>query len=331
MKHVLAAIVVGAAVASAAMAQAPAPGVLDHLICYNVKDKLKPAATVDMPTELQPEFAQRQCRLLKVTKFCVPSSKRVTPPSTGPAIVGQPLSDDYICYQIRCPDKPVVPAKLVADQFGQRRQEKYRPVEICAPARKAPIPCTSIGSGKQCGGGCTDPAATCHFDDTLKECTCNPTPVCEGKPDKFGMCGGPCPAPQVCLPGLDTAGKPACGCQDLPPPPCGVNTGAAVCGGSCTDPTAVCIQGPVGGPPCICQPPEPGCDLVGSTNQCGGPCTVPGLECRLDPASNKCRCVPPPQPCGQNPFTGQCGGDCGPNLICRFQPGTAAPCVCVTP
>jgi hypothetical protein len=55
MKRSLAAMVVGAAMASAgvALAQpAPAPGVLDHLICYDVKDELQPTATVDMATEL---------------------------------------------------------------------------------------------------------------------------------------------------------------------------------------------------------------------------------------------------------------------------------------
>jgi len=324
--------------ATSSTAQAPA-GTLDHLLCFNVNDKLKPDALVDLNTELQPEFSRFGCRVVKPTKFCVPTTKRVLPPSpTGPPIVGQPLRDDYICYLVRCPNDAPIPDKLVADQFGRRQQEKFKPFELCVPARKDAPPCVQIGSGKQCGGVCPDDAAgnatACRYDDTLKACTCAPD-QCDGKPDKNGQCGGACPDPaQFCRPGLDAAGKPACLCKDPPTPPCSLNPATGTCGGACPNPADACVQITVAGGAvtCTCQPPVPQCQPdTAAGGQCGGPCP-PGLTCVLNPVINKCRCEPPQQDCGANTSTGQCGGLCPPNTICR-QNGTAtAPhCGCVTP
>jgi hypothetical protein len=109
-------------VLSAAPAAPQAVGTLDHLACYAITDPLKVDATVDLLTELQPEFRQAGCRIIKASKFCVPTTKVVVQATTtGPGVVGQPLRDDYICYRIKCPDTAApIPSKLVADQFGQR-------------------------------------------------------------------------------------------------------------------------------------------------------------------------------------------------------------------
>ena len=76
--------------------------------------------------------------MIKASKFCVPTSKVVVQATTtGPAVVGQPLRDDYICYRIKCPDTSApIPNKLVADQFGQREVKNFRPFEVCVPAKK---------------------------------------------------------------------------------------------------------------------------------------------------------------------------------------------------
>src|SRR5262249_35393537 len=181
-------------------APAAAAGTLDHLFCFDVNDKLKPGVVVDLNAELQPDFTTTGCTVTKVTKFCVPATKVVLPPPpSGPDIVGQPLRDDYICYQVKCSKK--VPDRLVVDQFGQRRARKFQPSELCVPARKAPPPCFRIGDSKRCGGVCPNDAAgvgtACRFDDSLQDCTCGPQP-CGGKPDKTNQCGGACPAPMIC-------------------------------------------------------------------------------------------------------------------------------------
>ncbi|HSP96058.1 MAG TPA: hypothetical protein VL049_02285 [Candidatus Dormibacteraeota bacterium] len=323
--------------AATAAAQVATAGTLDHLACYAITDPLKVDATVDLLTELQPEFRQAGCRVIKASKFCVPTTKVVVQATTtGPGVVGQPLRDDYICYRIKCPDTSApIPTKLVADQFGQRELKNFRPFEVCVPARKAARPC-SLLRGKVCGGACPNDIAgaptACRFDDATNSCTCEPQ-ACGGKPDKTGQCGGACPDPlQSCQPGVDAAGNKACLCKDPLPPPCGLNPATGTCGGTCPNPADSCVLIPTAaGPACTCQPPVPECQKVAGTNQCGGPCP-PGLTCTMNTTINLCRCEPPPQPCSPNPLTGQCGGECPPNTVCRFLgTGTAAVCGCVTP
>jgi len=315
----------------------PAAGKLDHLTCYKMKDDLKVNALVNLRAELQPEFNQANCRVVKPTKFCVPTTKIVlSTENPGPEIVGQPLRDDYICYLLKCEQGffPPIPAKLVADQFGRHRQGKYQPVEVCVPARKAQVPCGQIGTGKQCGGACPNDATgqptACRFDDASGGCACAPQD-CGGRPDKNGQCGGACPPEQgTCLPGLDAAGKPSCLCQNPPPPLCGPNTAAGTCGGSCPNPAEQCVGITTpNGIDCKCQPPEPGCKRDEAGGQCGGLCPK-GLACVLSPVITDCRCEPPPQACGQNPLTGQCGGSCPAGSECRFVNEPGAPgCGCV--
>jgi len=330
-----------AAIAGAVInyAAAPAAG-QDHLFCYDVNDKLKPNVAVDLSAVPQGEFSQKSCTVTKVTKFCVPAVKTVLPPAVpGPNIVGPPLGpNDYVCYQVDCKDPHPVADKLVVDQFGQRRQRKYKPSELCVPAEKASPPCFRIGTSKNCGGVCpndtTGVGNRCVFDDTLQDCTCGPQP-CGGKPDKTGQCGGKCDDPALtCVLEVDASGKTKCDCGNPPPPPCDQPVGGT-CGGSCLDPAAKCVMNPSdGGPPCICQPPVAECHRdTASANMCSnGPCP-PGFQCVLEAAIDDCRCEPIPQGCGPNPFTGQCGGTCTTaGTECRFvpaTPGNPGGCNCV--
>lgn len=330
-------IVAATLVLSAAPAAPQAAGTLDHLACYAITDPLKVDATVDLLTELQPEFRRAGCRIIKASKFCVPTTKVVVQATTtGPSIAGQPLRDDYICYRIKCPDTSApIPTKLVADQFGQREVKNFKPFELCVPARKAARPCGLV-RGKVCGGACPNDVAgaptACRYDDAAKSCTCEPQ-SCSGQPDKTGQCGGLCPDPvQTCQPGVDATGNKACLCKDQPPPPCGLNTATGTCGGTCPNPADACVFiDTATGPACTCQPPVPECQKIPGTNQCGGPCPT-GLTCTLNTALNLCRCEPPVQPCSPNPVTGQCGGQCPTNTVCRLVgTGTAVTCGCVAP
>ena len=321
----------------AVSAQGIVAGKLDHLVCYEMKDGLDVDAMVDLEAELQPEFSQSNCRVIKPTKFCVPTTKVLQQPTTGPAIVGHALQDDYVCYLVKCPRGvfPPIPAKLVGDQFGRHRQAKYKPVELCVPARKAAVPCGRIGNGKQCGGACPDDAlgnaTACRLDEASRECLCQPE-TCGGRPDQNGQCGGACAEKgNVCRPGLDASGKPGCLCQPPPPPECGPNLASGTCGGSCPNPADQCIGiSTAAGIDCKCQPPEPGCQRVPGTAQCAGQCPT-GLECVLSSVIDDCRCEPTARACGPNPLTGQCGGLCQPGSACRFvNDPAAAVCACVT-
>src|SRR5262249_38677450 len=76
---------------------------LDHLVCYKMRDKTRVNSSTDLITQLQPEFTQRGCIIVKPIEFCVPATKiNVSPIPTNPNIVGTPLKNDYICYLAKC-------------------------------------------------------------------------------------------------------------------------------------------------------------------------------------------------------------------------------------
>lgn len=312
-----------------------AQGTLDHLLCHRMVDKTKIETAVDLFAELQPEFDAQGCKLVKPLEFCVPVTKKnVVPPPALPDLSGQALKDDYICYLLKCPDRPTVPDRFVADQFGRRLQRRYKPTKVCVPARKASPPCATLsGVGpRACGGTCPDPATECRYDRVAKMCTCEPVQLCEGKPDASGTCGGPCPPGLSCNPELNAANKRECRCSPPHDPPCGLNPSAGSCGGSCPNPTDQCVLTATG-TSCTCQPFEPGCAPSTGALQCQGPCTDAAFTCKLDLLTNQCRCLPPDQNCGHNPATGQCGGACPTSTqVCRFVvAGGTTSCQCVTP
>ncbi len=334
----LAASVLGGALYSPAV-QAQS-GALDHLICYKMLDKLLPKATADLLANLQPEFTQKGCVIGKPVQFCVPATKtNVNPSPANPNIVGQPLSDDYICYQAKCPNRIPPPSKLVIDQFGKRQQQRYIPTTICVPAKKTALECGLLGTSNMCGGTCQDPTMTCGADAT-GQCACTPKNTCDGRPDKAGTCGGTCPtnSKQRCLPSTTTANNsPVCLCKDPPPPACGINAANGVCGGTCPNPSDKCAMDSVG--QCTCQFLPAPCGMDPATKTCGGACPGADQQCTVDGRTGTCICDPPVG-CGQDPLTGTCSGACpiagdtclflaGANCTCQHQPcGSDAAGVC---
>jgi hypothetical protein len=317
------ALVLGAAVAEAQ------GGILDHLLCYKVKDRLKNATKVDMLADLQPEFTQKGCTLLKPLEFCVPATKANIDPAQDNDIGGQALQNDFICYQAKCPNDIKPPAKRVTDQFGRHVLERYKPVTVCVPAKKDAFDCGPLPNGV-CGGVCVDPTQECTTD-TAGNCTCVPKATCEGKPDKAGACGGTCTDPlQRCLPDLasPTSAAVVCACRNPDPPVCGLNSLTGTCGGTCPNMADKCVMVDAATGHCTCQPSEVPCSTTDS-GACGGTCPLAGQTCTTIAGTNICTCDPPAL-CGQNAQTGACGGYCQSPLVCTSQPGTPS-CECLPP
>jgi len=298
----------GVLFSSAALAQG---AVLDHMICYKVLDRLLPKATADLLADLQPEFTQKGCVIGKPLEFCVPATKtNVNPAPANPNIVGQPLSNDYICYQAKCPNQMPPPSKLVIDQFGKRQQRRYIPTKICVPAKKTSIDCGFVNGTTMCGGACTDPTATCQINSAGDACTCVPKNTCDGRPDKAGTCGGTCDNPALrCLPDVTsaTSNAPVCRCKDPLPPVCSVNTATGVCGGSCPNTADKCVIDAAG--QCTCQHVPAPCGMDPASKTCGGACPGADQTCLPDAATNACSCQPPAG-CSGDPLTGTCAGAC---------------------
>ncbi len=302
---------------------ARAQGTLDHLLCYRMKDPLRLATAVDMIAEIQPEFTAKGCRLLKPYEFCVPATKtNVNPPPPLAGITGQSLQNDYICYLTKCVTPGLPPDKQVIDQFGARREAKYKVREVCVPARKTDVPCGSTGP-HMCGGACRNPTQVCRPGPT-DICGCFPDePAGCGLDPATGVCSGVCPnATDQCV---YVAGvKFPCRCQPPPPPPCRLDS-SGVCGGTCPNSTDVCTQ--PAGAPCGCyHQPQP-CQLD-AAGTCGGTCPNTTDVC-TQPAGQPCGCYPSPTPC-QLDTSGVCGGNCpNSNDVCTQPPG--ATCGCYPP
>lgn len=323
-RNLIGAVVMAAALCVLHARSVQAQGSLDHLLCYKMEDPLQIRTAVDMIAELQPEFSQQGCVLLKPVEFCVPASKtNVQPPPPNPNIVGQPLQDDYICYLSRCPDQPLPADKLVVDQFGRRIERHYRPAKVCVPARKRPVLCGSTGI-HTCGGLCLDPTQDCRTSPTDAGCVCVPK-ECGGHVDSSGNCGGACPSGESCLP--DAAG--ACMCQPPPPPPCQANSAAANgCGGSCPNAAEQCFPDANGN--CACQPPPSTCGRIPGSTECSGDCTDPTTQCLPD-ASGGCSCQPPPSPCGRIPGSTECSGECTDPATQCLPDASGGGCSCQPP
>jgi len=307
----------------------------DHLICYTLKkDALdlpkSPAVTADLLANLQPDFTQRRCTIVKPVEFCVPAAKSnvLNPPAPLLNVSGQTLTDDYICYLIKCADPAPISARRVEDQFGARLQQTNKPFTMCVPASKLKPSCDQ-STYPRCGGTCDD-GSLCHADKTTKMCTCGGTGTCDGsKPDALGQCVQDCPAGQVCKTELATTGPPLCHCVDLPPPPCDGSVpqtaanGDLTCGERSCPANRRCVV--TGTPPeCVCQPVEPGCNGSTAAECAAGMCTEPGFICTL--VGTQCSCQPPPQPCAPNALAGGAcpvNAACQPGTTCQFVPSAA--------
>lgn len=318
MKRLIFVLSVSAVILTAGIAAAQAGVPLDHLVCYKTMDPLKlpQPNTTDLLAQLQPEFSQKGCTLLKAIEFCVPATKlNVQPPPPDPNIVGQPLKNDYICYLAKCPNPVPPPDKQVIDQFGSRLEKNYRVAKVCVPAQKRPPGCGQVGS--QCLGACPAGQVCQQFKSGgIVTCDCAPkTTPCGGKPDAAGLCTGTCtdPTQQCVLAKITTTTgqvQVVCTCQP-PPQSCGRDPATGACGGTCTNATDQCITDPATGQ-CTCEPaPTPCQSSVGADGAvtCGGVCPLPGQNCAVDTATGKCSCQPPAG-CSQDPLTGACGGTC---------------------
>ncbi len=367
MKHLALALSIGAVIVTAQMAPAmPFPGGQqqppDHLVCYKMKDPLRLKTQLDLFAQIQPEFSQEGCTIVKPIEFCVPATKlNVSPAPPDPNIAGAALSNDYICYLAKCPKVPP-PAKDVIDQFGLRTETNFQVTKVCVPAIKRPTRCPVgpiVKGGATCGGACPSRTQLCKTVAVggIKQCQCvDQTKPCGGLADATGQCGGTCPAPDFCRPGVvvnPTTSKQAvlCTCQPPPPPACGINTATGQCGGSCQDPTSQCIfDTSVNPPQCHCAPPIIPCHAsttgtCGTTATpclidadcpkgvtctqgspvCGGECPT-GQTCDPNALTGKCSCEGPTNTCSQNSSTGQCGGPCPTGQVCNLN--AAGQCAC---
>src|SRR5437016_13455128 len=110
----------------------------DHLKCYKVKDPEKFVATVNLDS---PQFGvETGCRVkIHATELCMPASKTLVSSGGAPGapIVGQNLTNGFVCYKIVCP-KPFPPDVVVADQFGARTVGGLKAFKLCAPLASTP-------------------------------------------------------------------------------------------------------------------------------------------------------------------------------------------------
>jgi hypothetical protein len=134
----------------------------DHLTCYKIKDSTKFTAEADFSSLNQdPPFPlEPGCKIKgKAKQFCVPADKDNVQNSTAPGpdpnyaveTAGQTLTNDFICYKVKCP-KPSAPIAdtEVTDQFDTRTLSKFKVKTICTPAVKT----CGGAQAPQCNGVC---------------------------------------------------------------------------------------------------------------------------------------------------------------------------------
>jgi hypothetical protein len=307
--RLLAAALLGA-LACVTSGGAHAQGFLDHLKCHKVKDPLKlPRTTADLLTDLQPDFAASGCRILKAKYFCAPVAKEnVVPAPPRPDIVGQGLTQDFICYKTQCPVQP--PDHEVTDQFGNRTQTKYKTDLLCVPAVKG-NPTTTTTTTVASTTTTTQPNTCCGATQVVLQSlpgaviktatlptSAVPTftlTVDSGPPDAHPSCrhdaivpAGGLGSAAICLSGLGFTGTiDALGCA----------TGGTDGGGSLWDGGATCPGGNVSkvgdtsdgvcnpaGQPCNTSPGGAGANPLGDVDATrgGAPCGPAGVHTLLD-------------------------------------------------
>jgi hypothetical protein len=242
----------------------------DHLKCYKIKDPTKATYVADLVPLQQPPFQVEPGCLVKLPArlFCIPVQKtNVHPPAPG--AVNGTTGQDYLVYQIRCPNVAVVKGGMplpVTDQFASRTVFVGKHQFLMVPAFKQSHLCHNgavPGAPPVCGGDCTNPSAKC----------------------------------------VQIPGTTQCGCES----PCGIDT-TGTCGGTCPHAGQDChvITLSDGTAECTCDPIIDGCHLVdAAARQCGGPCPDPGAECRLT-TTGTCACEKPCGPTGIRQCGGLC-------------------------
>jgi hypothetical protein len=146
---IVTATVTVAFLALALPATSQAQNVNDHLKCYKIKDSHKYSAVADLITNYEQSMypSEAGCKIqVKSKEFCLPVNKdRIMQPNNKrdaphEDVVGQDLTNDFLCYKVRCPKDPagVMPpsAQDVVDQFGERVIGGFRTTKMCTPAWK---------------------------------------------------------------------------------------------------------------------------------------------------------------------------------------------------
>lgn len=118
----------------------------DHLKGYVVGGGTPlPRTALDLDA-LQDQFDDTGCVIRRRPKlFFVPVTKQnVNPPPAHPQIEGQTLTDDYVCYVLKCPNHG--PPTQVSSQFSSDQLTRAGPKLLCVPAVKGPPPTTTTTS-----------------------------------------------------------------------------------------------------------------------------------------------------------------------------------------
>lgn len=326
MDALVAWLLVATLVPTLALAQVGNP--FDHLKCYKIKDPTKAKYVADLVPLQQPPFqVEPGCQVKFPAKlFCIPVQKKNVQPAPPGGVNGKP-AQDYLVYQIKCPNVAVVKGGLpvpVTDQFAARTILVNKHQFLMVPAFKQSHLChnTAIaGLPPVCGGDCTDPGAKCVQLPGTTLCECK-------KPcglDTTGTCAGTCPfADQQCqvIPLAD--GTLECTCDPIVDGCHLIDPLTRECGGPCPDPNDECRLTTAGTCDCISK----SCGPIG-IRQCGGLCPTAAETCRVKPDDSGCECVASGlTPCGLN-TAGQCGGICPINLTCLPSgPAPASSCAC---
>ena len=118
----------------------------DHLRCYKIKDSsnyLAKAALVtnDLQRQLFPDAPE--CKLtIRSRELCVPVAKlrQFEPNNRKEAphldVMGQSLTNDFLCYTAKCKSDVSPDIQRVYDQFGERDVRVGKTVRLCTPTYK---------------------------------------------------------------------------------------------------------------------------------------------------------------------------------------------------
>ena len=217
---------------------------LDHLKCYKMKDPHNFTALADLIPIQNPPFPNElDCKIkVRGLEFCIPVTKTIVGGNAPTApVVGQTLTNDFICYTMKCPKPPTpIPSVLVSDQFGSRTLQKFTAKRICTPAIKGlpttttttstttttttPAPCSDQTG--TCAGACPNTGDICQFDAVSGDCICGPQGPVACNFATFPMCNGTCPGGLICEKDVTTS---FCYCCGVLAAPC--TTNADCCGG----------------------------------------------------------------------------------------------------
>ena len=269
----------------------PANRPFDHLKCYRIKDpfRFKASARIS-PLQNPPLSLAPGCRI-KVTarEFCVPAHKQLGPTlSTNipfEDLSGQDLINDFLCYKIRCPRQDQPKRLAVADQFGRRVIQGFKPVRLCVPTRKLPLAERCCDPSKEPGQDgvascieghmcCSGGVWRCNQGDGSSTC-----PIAAGRPCR--RCCNPAEQPGVdgnpiCIEGHDCCASGRWQCNEADG-----SSSCAVSGVVCED---CCLQseqpGAHGDPVCIegatcCSPGDWQCNEGDGSSTC----TLDGQVC----------------------------------------------------